>query len=565
MHRDKVKVWHRSYDPDVPTTVDYPDECLPTLVERRAREYSNNKATWFFGASMTYGTLWTQMQSFAVALSRLGVGKGTRVAVMLPNCPQAIISYYAVLWLGGIVVLTNPMYVEREMEHQWNDSGAEILIVLDHLYPKVERVLPKTAIRTVIVTSMREYLPFFLKLLYPLKARKDKLFTAVPYGDRVRNFSRLIKQAPPTPPPFSASLDDVALLQYTGGTTGVAKGVMLTHRNIMSNVMQILSWVPYLKVGEERMVAVLPFFHVFGMTIAMNLALCVASTIIMSPRFEVKSFLNILRKTKPTIFPGVPTIYVAIVNYPDVRSYDLSSIHLCVTGSSAMPLEVLRKFEEITGGAIIEGYGLTESSPVTHVNPLRGVRKPGSIGVALPDTDYKIVDLETGSRELPPGEEGELLVRGPQVMLGYWNRPDETETALEGDWLHTGDIARMDEDGYIYIVDRKKDMIIAGGFNIYPREIDEVLYEHPAIADAVAVGVPHPYRGETVKAFVVKKPGAALTEEDVVKFCRSKLAAYKVPKSVEFRDSLPKTLVGKILRKELRAQELSKQKQEAPK
>ncbi|MDY0040569.1 MAG: long-chain fatty acid--CoA ligase [Desulforhabdus sp.] len=559
------RIWYQSYDSDVLKNLEYPQEPLPLLLQKNIKQYANNTATEFFGAKLTYSALWQQIQSLAESLSRMGVGAGTKVAIMLPNCPQAAISFYAVLWLGGVVVMTNPMYVEREMEHQWHDSEAEILVVLDHLYPKASKVIPKTGIKKIIATGIKNYLPFPLNWLYRLKAIKEKLFTAVPYGENILSFSSLIKSQSPSPPPCRVNLEDLALLQYTGGTTGIAKGVMLSHRNIMANAAQIDAWIPDLRRGEERFISILPFFHVFGMTVALNFPLYTGSTIILVPRFELNDFVKTLQKTRPTLFPGVPTIFVAIVNHEKIRSFDLSSIRFCITGSAPMPVEVLRRFEELTGSIIIEGYGLTEASPVTHCNPLKGTRKVGSIGIPLPDTDCKIVDLDLGVEEQPLNTEGELLIRGPQVMQGYWKMPKESATTLRDGWLYTGDIATMDEQGYTYIVDRKKDMIIAGGFNIYPREIDEVLYEHPQILDAVTVGVPDAYRGETVKVFIVPKPGEKLTEQEIIQFCKSRLAAYKVPKMVEFRESLPKTTVGKILRKELRreaikAQEIEKGK-----
>jgi long-chain acyl-CoA synthetase len=456
------------------------------------------------------------------------------------------------------------MYVEREMEHQWNDAGVEVLIVLDHLYPKVEKVVPKTGIRSVIVTSLREFLPFYLKWLYPLKAKKQNLFMDVRYDDKVRNFAALIRQSQPLASGCSLQSGDLALLQYTGGTTGVAKGVMLTHGNIVANVMQISAWFPELQRGRERLVAILPFFHVFGMTVTMNWALFTGSTIILVPKFQVDEFLKLLHKSRPTIFPGVPTIFVAIVNHPKITEYDLSSIRFCITGSAPMPVEILTQFEKMTGSVIVEGFGLSESSPVTHVNPIGGVRKPGSIGLPVSDTDARLVPLSLSDQDVPVGEEGELVIKGPQVMKGYWNMPDETTQVLRDGWLYTGDIAKMDEDGYFYIVDRKKDMVIAGGYNIYPREIEEVLYMHPKVMDAVIIGIPDPYRGETVKAFVVPKPGMELTEKEVFDFCRTKLAAYKMPKVVELREALPKTMVGKVLRRELRAEELSKSESGKP-
>lgn len=552
------RLWHKNYDPRVPHSLEYPPECLPVLVDEIAKNLPDKIATEFYGAALTYQRFWDHVKRLARALGGLGVRRGSKVAIMLPNCPQTVIAYYAVLWLGGVVVMTNPMYVEREMEHQWGDSGAEFLVLLDHLFPKAEKVLPQTAIRTVIVTSIKEYLPFYLKFLYPLRAWQKKLFTAVPYSDSVLNFSGLIAGEIPSSDACPASLDDLAMLQYTGGTTGVAKGVMLSHRNIQANVVQLASWFPDVRRGAERFLSILPFFHVFGMTVAMNLPLYAGSAMILVPRFDVGELIRTVHKRKPTVFPGVPTIFTAIVNHPDVARFDVSSIRFCVTGSAPMPLEVLRKFESITGCVIVEGYGLSEASPVTHANPITGVRKPGAIGIPLPDTDCKIVDLESGSNDVPRGEPGELAVRGPQVMSAYWRMPGETKDALRDGWLYTGDIAQMDEDGFVFIVDRKKDMIISRGYNIYPREIDEVLYEHPKILDAVAVGIPDPYRGETVKVFVAPKPGVSLTEEEVINFCKERLAAYKAPRSVEFRESLPKTTVGKISRLELRKEALSK-------
>ncbi|MCE5242263.1 MAG: long-chain fatty acid--CoA ligase [Syntrophobacteraceae bacterium] len=545
-------VWHKSYDPGVPRSLEYPAMSLPILIEESSRKVPGNKAIEFYGVALSYEELWTRIRSLANAFHRMGMKPGDRVAIMLPNCPQAVIAYYAVLWLGGVVVMTNPMYVEREMEYQWKDSGAEYLVILDHLFPRAERVLKETAIGKVIVTSLTEYFPFLLKMLYPIRAWKKKLFTAVPYGENILSFASLVSGTPPDPPPCSVKPDDLAMLQYTGGTTGVPKGVMLLHRNLVANIVQLVSWVPEIRFGEERFLSVLPFFHIFGLTVAMNLPLYIGASNTLVPRFEIKEFLRLLQKGKPSLLPGVPTIYLAMLNSPDVEKYDLTSIEFCITGSAPMPVESLRRFERITGGRIIEGYGLSESSPVTHVNPAKGVRKAGSIGIPLSDTEYRIVDIDRGIHEQLVGEIGELLVRGPQVMSGYWRKPEETEIALRDGWLYTGDIARRDEEGYVYIVDRKKDMIIAGGYNIYPREIDEVLCEHPKIIDAAVVGVPDQYRGETVKAFIVLKPGESMTAEEVIRYCKAKVAAYKVPKQIEFRENLPKTTVGKIARKELR-------------
>ncbi len=547
------RIWQKNYDQGVPLSVEYPETSLPLMLEKTARVQPEALATEFFGARLTYGELWDQILRLANALTLLGVEQGSKVAIMLPNCPQAVIAYYAALWLGAVVIMTNPLYVERELEHQWKDSEAEFLFVLDHLYPKTAKVVPKTGIRKIIATGIREYLPFHLKYLYPIKARIKKLFTAVPYdGSGIFNFTKLVKSHRPDPVPCAASPDCLALLQYTGGTTGVPKGAMLTHRNILANVLQLVAWFPDLNCGRERFLAVLPFFHVFGLTVVLNFAIYTGCAIIIMPRFNADELIDLIEKRKPTIFPGVPAIYSALMAHRRIDSFDLSSIRLCVTGSAPMPVETLRRFEEKTGSIITEGYGLSECSPVTHANPLYGTRKVGSIGIALPDTDSRIVDLETGTRVLPINEVGELTVRGPQRMSGYWRRPDETQKAVREGWLYTGDLAYMDEDGYLFIVDRKKDMIISAGYNIYPREIDEVLYENPKVREAAAIGVPDEIRGEAVKVFIVQADGQTLTVDEVIAWCKERLAPYKIPKYIEFRDSLPKTIVGKVLRRELR-------------
>lgn len=547
------RIWQKNYDPGVPFSVNYPEDCLPLILENTARIQPSSLATEFFGAELTYGVLWDHILRLANALDRIGVRKGSKVAVMLPNCPQAVIAYHASLWLGAVVIMTNPLYVERELEHQWKDCEAEFLFLLDHLYPKAAKVVPRTGIRKIIATGVREYLPFHLKCLYPIKAKIKKLFTAVPYdGMNIFNFSKLVRSNRPDPIACGASPDGVALLQYTGGTTGIPKGAMLTHGNILANVLQLVAWFPDINCGRERFLAVLPFFHVFGLTVALNFAIYTGCAIIIMPRFNADELIDLIEKKKPTIFPGVPAIYSALMAHRRIASFDLSSIRFCVTGSAPMPVEILRRFEQKTGSTVIEGYGLSECSPVTHANPLKGTRKPGSIGIALPDTDCRIVDHETGTKVLAANEVGELIVRGPQRMAGYWKKPDETEKAIRGGWLYTGDLAFMDEDGYVFIVDRKKDLIISAGYNIYPREVDEVLYECPKVRETAAIGVPDQVRGEVVKVFIVPSKGESLTVDEVIAWCRERLAPYKVPKYVEFRDSLPKTIVGKVLRRELR-------------
>ena len=548
------RIWHHFYDEGVPYAIEPPVEPLFVQLENTAREFPQVVATEFMGASLTYQQLAEQVNRFASSLGGLGVEPGDRIAIMLPNCPQIIIAYYAALSIGAVVVMTNPMYVEREMAYQFADAGVKVLVGLDHFMPRIDKVWKETPVEHLVITSIRDYLPFPLNLLYPLKARKQRLNLRVPYGGSVHSFKRFVENGAGNPPRPEVAMDEVALFQYTGGTTGIAKGAMLTHRNLMANVNQLMAWCP-LKRGEERILCVAPFFHVLGMTVLMNFSVCMGASMILLPRFEIKNLLKTTVKTRPTIAVLVPTIFTAMVNYPEISRLDISSINYCFSGSAPLPIEIMHQFEEMTGGIIFEAYGLTEASPVTHANPIKGKRKLGSVGIALSSTDARIMDLESGTRELPAGEPGELVVRGPQVMKGYWNREEETDEALRDGWLYTGDIAYMDEDGYVFIVDRKKDMIISGGYNVYPREIDEVLYEHPKIADAVSIGVPDAYRGESVKVFVVVKPEETLTEEEIITHCKEKLAVYKVPRLVEFRQELPKSMVGKVLRKELRAEE----------
>ena len=554
------KVWHKFYEEGVPKEIDYPDVPLYQFLDDTAKKFPDVTATLFFGAKITYRELGNLVERFATSLHSLGIKKGDRVALILPNCPQSIISYYALLKLGAIIVQTNPMYVERELQYQLNDSGTETVILLDFIYPRIKRIKKDTKLKNIIVTSIKDYLPFPLNLLYPIKQRKEGQLVKIK-RDEVYLFNDLIRGAKGSLPKVNLSAEDVALLQYTGGTTGISKGVMLTHKNLVANVLQGRYWVPekyHHTPGEEIMLCVIPFFHVYGMTVCMNLAIYAGATMLLVPRFQIEETLSIITKYKPTMFPGIPTLYAAINNYKDLKKYDLSSIGIMNSGAAPLPLEIIEKFEQKTGGKIVEGYGLTESSPACLSNPLYGRRKEGSIGIPMADTEAKIVDLETGEKEVSQGEVGELCIKGPQVMKGYWNKEEETKATIRDGWLYTGDIAKVDAEGYFYIVDRKKDLIIAGGYNIYPREIDEVLYEHPKILEACAAGIPDKYRGETVKAYIVLKEGETLTEEEVIKFCKERLAPYKVPKIIEFRKELPKSMVGKVLRKILREEEAKK-------
>ncbi len=561
------RTWLKNYPGDVPATLDYPEITLYEFLERSAWKYPDNNALSFYGKKIKYKELLKYVDAFAGALSQLGISKGDRISIMLPNSPQMVISYYAALKIGAIVVQTNPMYKEKELLHQLTDSGAETIVCLDLVYETVKKVLPKSNIENVIVTSLKDFLPFPLNLIYPLKQRKDGQKPEVPKEDDLFWFNDLLFLEKSVAKGEISPTDDVALLQYTGGTTGVPKGVMLTHKNLISNTLQVSSWVPDLEEGNEVMMGALPFFHVYGMTVGMNFAISQASLLVLVPRFDVDQVMKQIQKNNVTLFPGAPTMYVAVINHPKVKHYDLSSIKACISGAAPLPVEVQKQFEQLTGGKLVEGYGLSEASPVTHCNPLYGTRKGGSIGFPMPDTDCVLIDSDTG-KVVPEGERGELVVKGPQVMKGYWNMQDETANVLSSRWLYTGDIAVMDEEGYFYIVDRKKDVILSGGFSVFPRDVEEVLYQHPAVEEAAVVGVCDEYKGEAVKACISVKNGEQADEEEIKKYCKKQLAAYKVPKIVEFREELPKTMVGKISRRMLtdeEAEEINSRQAEASK
>ncbi|GJM82720.1 long-chain-fatty-acid--CoA ligase [Paenibacillus sp. HMSSN-139] len=514
------KPWLKFYPAEVPPTYDYPKHNLAHFLELSADRYPEVTALEFMGKKMTYRVLLEQTYRFANALRKLGIRKGDRVAIMLPNCPQAVIAYYGTLLMGGIAVMTNPLYMPRELEHQLSDAGARVMVTLD---PLVERVRTATKLQPldyIIATSIKDYLPFPKNLLYPIKAKKDGMAAHLNYTDRLLAFPAFLTGG--SPEPFRVELDpeqDLALLQYTGGTTGFAKGVMLTHMNLVANTIQNQLWFYRSRLGKEKYLAALPFFHVFGMTVLLNQSVALGGTLLMLPCFDIHQVLQVIHHKKPTVFPGAPTMYVAIINHKDIAGYDLSSINVCVSGAAPLPLEVQTRFEEVTGGKLIEGYGLTEASPVTHANNIWETRKSGSIGIPFPDTEAMIVHPDT-LEEVPVGEIGELAVRGPQVMRGYWNRPEETYKTLRDGWLLTGDLGRMDEDGFFYILDRRKDLIIAGGYNIYPREVEEVLFEHPDVEEAIVAGIYDPYRGETVKAYIVLKEGASPDAEAIKRWCK---------------------------------------------
>ena len=549
------KTWHRFYDPGVPPVLEFEDITLPGFLERSTAEYPDATALIFLNRTMTYRELQADVDRFAAALARLGVGPGIRVAVQLPNLPQTVIAFYAALSLGATVVMTNPLYVEREIEHQWNDAGCTVAVVADFLFDRrVAHIRETLAVEHYVIASIPDFLRFPLNLLAPLRLRRadPPLLASVKPGPGVHLMRSLMKQTVPDRPRPAIAMDDTALLQYTGGTTGVAKGAMLTHRNLSCNVQQVTAWFVDVRRGGEVMMGVLPFFHVFGLTVAMAFPLSVAGAVVLMPNpRDMPQLIASISKHRVTLFPAVPAMFTAIVNAQGVEKLDLTSVRSCFSGSAPLPPDILQRFEEMTGSKIVEGYGLTETSPVTHANPLDGRRKIGSIGVPLPNTDMKVVSLDDGTTEVEVGKQGELLLKGPQVMRGYWNVPEQTAAAFTDGWFRTGDVAAVDADDYTFIVGRKKDMIIAGGYNIYPDEIDAVLVAHPAVLEAATVGIPDPKRGETVKSFVVLRPGQRATADELTEYCRHELAAYKVPRSFAFLDELPKSSALKILRREL--------------
>ncbi len=554
------KRWLKLYPEKIPTSLQYEQKPVQLYLTEAAEKYPNKVAIHFMGKELTYRELYESSLKFAHYLLDLGVKKGDRVAIMLPNCPQSVISYYGILYAGATVVQTNPLYMERELKYQMKDSGAKVIVSLDILYPRISKVIKQTNLEHVIITEVKDYLPFPKNLIYPLIQKKQTgIVVQVKHEGNQHLFKQVMKRSKAESLENEFDFEnDLALLQYTGGTTGHPKGVMLTHKNLIANATACDAWLYKMTKGEEKILGLLPFFHVYGMTTVLILGVMQGYELILLPKFDAETTLKTIHKQRPTLFPGAPTIYIGLLNHPNINKYDLSSIKSCISGSASLPVEVQEKFEEITGGKVVEGYGLTETSPVTHANFLWDQKRmKGSIGVPWPDTDAMVISLETGE-PLPPGEIGEIVIKGPQVMKGYWNMEDETEAAFKDGWLLTGDLGYMDEEGFFYIVDRKKDMIIAGGFNIYPREIEEVLYEHPAIQEIVAVGIPDRYRGETVKAYVVLKEGKYVTEKELDDFARQHLAAYKAPKIYEFRDELPKTAVGKILRRTLIKEESRK-------
>ncbi|MFH0824157.1 MAG: long-chain fatty acid--CoA ligase [Pseudomonadota bacterium] len=551
------KLWLKSYAPNVPQTLDFEKIVLSDALKRSAERFPDNPALLFQGTTVTFRRLDELVSRFAAGLESLGVKPGDKVAVLMPNLVQTVVAYYGAMRAGAVLVMNNPLYTDRELQHQFNDSGSTYLVCLDLLAPRMIKLRESTGIHTIISCHIRDYLPFLKKHLFRFVRKGMHLDT--PQAPKVHEFMDLVNNNAPIASSRSGKWDDTAVLLYTGGTTGVSKGVELTHANLSSNCQQCTSWFPGFAEGREIAVGCLPFFHSFGMTTAMNMSMFQAWSVVLIPKPEPKTILEAISTYKATYIPAVPTLYNGMINFPELKNYSIESLLGCFSGGAPMPLETIRRFEQLTGAQICEGYGLTETTPVTHINPYGGATKVGTIGLPLPNTEAKLVNVDDYNVEITtPGESGELCIKGPQVMKGYINRPEETATALRDGWLLTGDIAVIDEEGYFTIVDRKKDMIITGGFNVYPRDVEEVLFTHPKVSEACVIGIPDSHSGERIKAFVTLKAGETATEEEVIAFCRERLTKYKVPKFVDFVSDLPKSAVGKILRKELKAREAEK-------
>jgi len=557
------KPWFKFYPEGIPKSIPYPEVPLPQLLRDTAKKHPDHVALIFEDYKITYRELDELVDRFAAALHDLGISKGDVVALFLPNIPQFVITYYGILRVGGIVTAINPLYKEREVEYQLNNAEAKAIVTLDVLYPTVKKVWKKTKVKSVIITSLKDYLP-------PVKRILGTLLGKIPTAKVEREpgvyfLKELLARYPPEPPKVEIDpKEDLAVLQYTGGTTGVPKGAMLTHYNLVANAIGAMYWLRA-REAEDVHMGVLPLFHIYGMTTVMNSSIYGAGTVVLIPRFDPEKILSSIEKYKVTVFCGVPTLYAVLITHPKIDEYNLRSIKFCISGAAPLPPEVQKRFMELTGAVLVEGYGLTEASPVTHANPLDPTMKTvkvGTIGIPWPDTDAKIVDPETGTKELPPGEVGELVVKGPQVMKGYWKMPEETKAALRDGWLYTGDLATVDEDGYFRIVDRKKDLIKYKGYSVYPRELEDVLYEHPAVKLCAVVGKPDPVAGEIPKAFIVLKPEyeGKVKEEEIIEWVKERVAPYKRIREVEFRRELPLTTVGKVLRRVLREEELKRAK-----
>ncbi len=551
-----IPLWRKNYPQGIDWGTDIPCHPVHLLLENTAKAYPDSPAFDFLGKKYDWQTLHQMACNLAVDLQALGAKKGMTIGIFLPNTPSYLISYYAIAMTGATIVNYNPLYPVKELSYQIEDSETDMLITADLslLYDKAIDCLRNTRLNTLIVGKFAKVLPFPKNLLFPLVKSKD--LSKVTYNDRVLSYDEMIATSGTLKPVKIDPVEDVALLQYTGGTTGQPKGAMLTHQNIVANTEQGSLWCKGFKPGQEQMLGVLPFFHVFAMTAVMNLSIRNALEIIALPRFELEDTIKLIDKKKPDYMMAVPAIFNAINNFEGIENYDLKSLKFCISGGAPLPMEVKRKFEDKTGCTVVEGYGLTESSPITHVNPLYEENRIGAIGMVMPGTSIKLIDPETGDDVTEKRERGELCIKGPQVMKGYWNKPEANEKTLKDGWLYTGDIATIDDDGYTFIVDRLKDMIITNGYNVYPRNVEEAIYQHPSVEECIVAGLPHAERGEIVKAWIKCKDGRELSTEDLKAFLKDHLSPMEIPKLYEFRtEPLPKTMIGKLSRKDVKAQE----------
>jgi len=558
------KPWLKNYQQGVPEHVQYEEITLPDVLERTARQFPKKDALIFNGYKLNFAQVNEMVNIFASCLADFGIRKGDAVAILLPNLIPCVVAYYAILKIGGITVMIDYLYSDRELENQLNDSGAKALITTDSYGNRLIDLRPRTKIQQIVITSVADYLPLPQSILLPFTARGKMLSAEVKDAPDVYFWKDCLSKYPPQPPSVQISMDDTAMYQYTGGTTGISKGVELTHANLIKQIQQFAAWLPDFQRGEEISLGSLPYYHILGLSCGMNFPIYMGwlQVLVAQPRLEF--ILGAIKKYRPTFAVLMPSVYIGINNEESIKKKDLNSIKLSFCGGAPLPVDVIRAFEKRTGGLIVEGFGLTETSPVTHVNPVAGGPcKVGSVGIPLPDTEARIVDLTTGTKDVPVGEYGELIVKGPQVMKGYKDRPSETAYTLRDGWCYTGDIAYMDEDGYFFIVDRKKDMIITGGFNVYPREIDDVFFMHPGVEEACSIGVPDVKFGEVAKIFVVPKRNEKITKEELAEFAKDRLAVYKVPVEIEFRTELPKTNIGKVSRQKLREEEWVKRKKTA--
>jgi long-chain acyl-CoA synthetase len=547
------KIWLRHYPEGVPPTIEIPDQSLVDVVQKSVLKHPDRVAFIYYGAKWTYRRFWEASGHVARALLDEGLKPGDRVALCLPNCPVYPIAYFATLRAGLTVVQLSPLYIGHDLQRLLEDAQPKAIFCLNLQWPNLEKAKLSFPSPLSYVVGLNELYPFPTRLFVNRVLHRRGLPTQIPEGPNIRHWKPTLATAGTVAPVKVNAATDVAVMQYTGGTTGVPKAAMLSHRNLVANALQCGAWFNVAPSEREIVLASIPYFHVYGMTVAMTYPLLSGATIVLETRPDIDEILKLINKYHPTQFPGVPSLYNAINHHPKRDQYNLRSIRICLSGSAPLPLEVAKQFEAETGGSLVEGYGLSETSPVTHANPIKGERRSGSVGMPVPNTDQRVVDLETGTKVLPPNERGELCIRGPQVMIGYYHQPAETAAVLQDGWFKTGDIAYLDADGYCYIVDRKKDLVDVGGFKVYPREVEEVLFQHPAVADAAAVGVPDPNLGEVIWAYVVKKPGATVTAEELIAFVRERVAHYKAPRVVEFRTALPRSGVQKVLRRELRA------------